>query len=39
MFGVVKGFLGTALRNLVPSAINWGLNKLTNSGFMQSTVP
>jgi hypothetical protein len=39
MFGMLASGLGSLLKTVAPSAINWGLNKLSNTGIGRFIAP
>lgn len=39
MFAALAGGLGSLLRTLAPTAINWGMNKLNQTGIGRSIAP
>lgn len=39
MFAALAGGLGSLLRTVAPTAINWGMNKLSKTGFGRTLAP
>lgn len=39
MFGLLKNFVGPAIKYLGPAVAGWGLNKFFNSNMFNSIVP
>ncbi len=39
MLSILKGAVGPILKNVVPAAVSWGMNKLFNTAWGQTHLP